>query len=382
MIQWRIKLKPNATQERQLKEWFNICTGIWNWAIRKIELDGKDGFWYSQTQFNNILAGHPQKLEIPNCMMQGMLTRAWRTWKECFKKNKGVHPAKWSRPRLKGFKSPLTSLPLPHPGDTRLLDRNHVRLAKLGAVKFCPLAIPEGKIKCSAILREPSGYYLCLFIDVPAQKIDCLPGEMVGIDPGFKDLLNLSTGEKVNNPPEIQAAIERTEARLIQANRGKDYKLVRRLNERLRNLKKQRNHVISKDLVRRFEVIAVAKDNESAMAKTRRVQNKSGQKVKRKGFGASVTAATHYQLRQMIQYKALANGREYHEVDGKYSTRQCSRCLEMTGPKGIENLGVREWVCSSCGAEHDRDTNAALNVLMKALGANTNDKEAPCNSHP
>lgn len=368
MIQFQIKLKPNQAQSQRLAEWFNICTGIWNWAIKKIQLDGQDGIWYSQTQFNNILSGHPQKLEMPSCMMQGVLTNAWRTWKECFKKNKGVHPSKWARPRFKGLKKPLTSIPLMDPTALKITNHNHVQVRGLGKIKFYSGQIPTGKIKGARILREPSGYYLCLFIDCPPQKLNCQVGEMVGIDPGFKDMLNLSTGEKVNGPAELDAAIARTEERIKQAARGRDYKLVRRLNERLRNQKKTRNHIVSKDLVQRFETIAFGVDNEAAMAKTRKVKNKSGQKVKRSGFGKSIARNTHYQLRQMVKYKAEANNRQYLEVDGKNTTKQCSHCRELTGPTGLAGLKIREWTCSSCQAEHERDTNAATNVLLVGLG--------------
>lgn len=367
MIQWRVKLKPNTEQECRLLEWLNICTGIHNWAIRKIGLDRGDGILYSRLDFQNILAGHSKKLGLPSCVMQGVLVRAWRACMDCFKKNKGVHPSKWAKPRLKGLKNPLKSLPVPDPDLIQFISRNRVKLPKLGAVKMCPAAIPEGKVKCGFILREPSGWYLCFVIDRPAKKIDTVPGEVVGIDPGFKSLLSLSTGESVNNPPDIQAAIERTEARIKQANRGRDYKLAARLHERLRNLKKQRNHVISKDLIKRFEVIAIAKDNEAGMARVRKLKNKSGQKVRRKALGKSVTTATHYQLREMIKYKALANDRDYREVDGRNTTKRCSACQRLTGPVGLAGLDTRKWTCSGCNAEHNRDTNAAINILIKAL---------------
>lgn len=369
MIHWKIKIDPNKSQKRLLNEWFDIGTSIYNWSVRKLQADAEHGIWYSQHQFNNILVGHCEKIGIANAVLQGLLVRAWRTFKVCQRKNKGVHPSKWARPKLRGKKRPLATLPLPHPSSIRMLDRNHVMIARIGRVRFHPVAIPAGKIKCGAIQRKPSGYYLCLIIDAPAQKIDCLAGELVGIDPGFKDLLNLSTGEKINNPPEIQAAIERVQARLVQAQRGRDYKLVRRLYEKLQNLRKQRNHLISKDLVRRFDVIAIAKDNEAAMARARKVRNKSGQKVRRSYFAKSVTASTHCQIRLMLTYKAKANNRTYYEVDGNNTTRQCSTCLGATGPTGLDGLKERIWTCEACGARHDRDTNAAINILLKALAS-------------
>lgn len=367
MIQFQVKLYPNAAQVEMLKEWFNIGAGIYNWALRKIELDGRDGLYYGQLKFVGILSGHAQKTGVPDCLIQGMLRRAWRTWRVCFKANKGVHPSKWAQPKFKTRRSPLTSLPLSHPKSVRVISRNKLRIFKLGEIGFRSGEIPTGKIKCGAILREPSGYYLCLFIDRSPQKLACQAGEMIGIDPGFKDLLNLSNGEKLNGPDELATAILKTEARIKQAARGRDWKLVRRLNEKLRNQKKLRNHVVSKDLVQRFETIAFGVDNEAAMAKTRKVKNKSGQRVKRKGFGASVARNTHYQLRQMVKYKAEANKRQYLEVDGKNTTRRCSHCFELTGPTGLAGLSVREWICSTCDTPHERDINAATNILLLAL---------------
>lgn len=63
-----------------------------------------------------------------------------------------------------------------------------------------------------------------------------------------------------------------------------------------------------------------------------------------------------------VAYKAIALGVEYKEVNEMFSTVTCSTCFERTGPSGLSALGVREWICK-CGAVHDRDVNAAKNIL-------------------
>jgi len=84
-------------------------------------------------------------------------------------------------------------------------------------------------------------------------------------------------------------------------------------------------------------------------------------------FGKSVANANIYQLREMIAYKSSFCDRRFVEINGKFSTMTCSACGSRTGPSGIAGLRVRHWVCG-CGAEHDRDVNAAINTLNAAAG--------------
>jgi len=80
MIQVQLKLKLIKAQERELERWLFHLTSIWNWAIRKIELDANDGIYYSQKEFNNILASHSKKLGLPSYALQGMLSMAHQAW--------------------------------------------------------------------------------------------------------------------------------------------------------------------------------------------------------------------------------------------------------------------------------------------------------------
>lgn len=68
-------------------------------------------------------------------------------------------------------------------------------------------------------------------------------------------------------------------------------------------------------------------------------------------------------FRHFLEYKAIARKVVYREVSERFSTQTCSGCGAIGGPKGRKGLGVREWVCGECGAVHDRDVNAALNIL-------------------
>jgi putative transposase len=97
------------------------------------------------------------------------------------------------------------------------------------------------------------------------------------------------------------------------------------------------------------------------------VGNVSAAKLAKTRMAKSVLDAGWSKLRGMLRYKvAMRRGAEYVEADERYSSQVCSACGARSGPKGIVHLGVRDWECSECGVVHDRDQNAALNLLISA----------------
>jgi putative transposase len=315
-------------------------SSVYNWAIRKIQLDKSGGVVYQRSAFRNILAGHSQTLGIPSHVLQGMLMTAFDAWGRCFKKLA-------RKPRLKGRRNRLNSIPFPDPITSIKGDR--VTLLGVGPVRFHKQDVPIGRIKSARVVRRASGWHLCLFIEAAPALIPHVGDGKVGIDPGFATLLTLSTGEKIEHPREL----EHGAARLGQAQRGRRGTLVARLQERQRNRRKDRNHKTSRRLVSQNALIAWSKDSHVALAKR---------------FGRSVHSSTHGQLRQMLSYKCRTGGRRFVEVSNRNSTRTCSACGDLSGPSGLAGLKVRTWECVACGAIHDRDINAAVNTLKSGLG--------------
>ena len=251
------------------------------------------------------------------------------------------------KPRLKRNRNRLNSIPFPDP--FRSPKDNRVSVPGLGKVRFHKMQLPEGKIKCGRIVKRASGWHLCLFIDAQPKAIPHLGDGQIGIDPGFKSLLTLSTGEVIDHPRELEVAAKR----LAQAQRGNHKVLGSRIQERIANQRKDRNHKLSRRLVRENAVIRFSADRHNGIAKK---------------FGKSVSSSGHGQLRQMLSYKCRAGGRAYDEPDSKFSTMTCSDCGARTGPTGWAGLQVRQWRCSACGAQHDRDVNAARNTLFAGAG--------------
>ena len=315
MIQVQLKLRPNQALDAKLDGWLWMLTGVWNWFVRKIENDAQGGIYYTPKDFQNILAEHGKKMG--------------------------------GKPKLKGQRNKLNSIPFPDP--VRAPEGNYIKLPGLGKIRFHKQELPAGKIKCGRLVKRASGWSLCVFIDADREPIEGSTGTAVGIDPGFKDLITLSNGEKVNHPKELQESL----ARLGQAQRGGNKKLVARIHERIKNQRKDRNHKLSLRLVKDYSVIALSKDNVKGMARV---------------YGKSVASSGIAQLRSMLDYKSRAGGVRYLEVNSRNSTRICSACGSLTGPEGRAGLKVREWACIECGTQHDRDINAAINTLTAAVG--------------
>lgn len=341
MIQCQLKLRLTKVQESTLNEWLFILTGVWNWAIRKIELDACDGILYSEKQFQNLLANHSSRIGIPSHTVQGVISTAHRAWVSYCKKLTG-------KPSLKGNRRKLNSIPFPDPVERPSGSR--AKLPFIGSIKFNKQHIPNGPIKLRRLIRRSSGWYLCLFIDTEREAIKRIANGRIGIDPGFKDLLVTSDYQRIGHPNEFSGL----ESRIAQAHRGRKYRLAGRLNWKVKNRRKDRNHKIALKLVQQNEFIAFSKDPIKGLAKN---------------YGKNVASNAHYQLRRMIEYKSRAGGTRYVEVVSRNSTKTCSACRALSGPTGFAGLKVRQWVCTGCGASHDRDVNAAINTLIAGAGA-------------
>uniref|UniRef100_UPI00158E17B1 RNA-guided endonuclease InsQ/TnpB family protein n=2 Tax=Burkholderiaceae TaxID=119060 RepID=UPI00158E17B1 len=171
----------------------------------------------------------------------------------------------------------------------------------------------------------------------------------VGIDLGLKDFATLSTGEKLPNDQFGRRAADK----LAKAQRARKHKRhIAQLHAKVANARADFQHKLALDVVRRFDYIAVGNVSAAKLARTR--------------MAKSVYDASWSSFRNKLRYKAIAHGATFEEVDESGSTQSCSACGSKdstTRPKGIAGLRVREWACSDCGVEHDRDINAALNIL-------------------
>jgi putative transposase len=238
-----------------------------------------------------------------------------------------------------------------------------LRLAKMSE----PLRIvwsrplPEGAKPSTVTVSQDSAgrWFVSLLCEDPSVKPLPATGQAVGVDVGLNHLLTLSTGEKIANPRHERrdrAALAREQRRLAKkengsANRARARLKVAKIHARIADRRRDTLHKITTRLVRENQTIVIEDLTVRNMVKNRRLAR-------------AISDAAWSEFRSMLEYKAQWYGREVIAVDRWFpSSRLCSACgtLQEKMP-----LHVRTWTCD-CGTTHDRDVNAAHNLLAAGL---------------
>lgn len=342
MLNRELKLRLTTKQKNLLNVWLFNLTGVYNWAIRKIELNANNKIYYSKFDFTNLLANHSKKLGIPSHTIGAVLNQTYLAWQQYFRKISG-------KPKLKSVRNKLNSIPFPDSIPVSRISDKVIRIPRLGKVRYFKQKLPDGKIKRVRIIKRASGWYLQLTIEADHKFPIKNTNKRIGIDTGFKHLAILSDGTKFEN----KRNFVKGQKRLAQAQRGKRKKLTARLHERIKYRRRDYNHKISRFIVEDYSEIYITNDNLRGQSKI---------------FGKSVSDAGISQLRQFISYKSDIHSRKFVLVDSKHTTMTCSVCGSLTGPTGLDKLAVRNWECSVCGVQHDRDINSAKVILNFGLG--------------
>ena len=218
----------------------------------------------------------------------------------------------------------------------------------------------NGNICYIQILRDSVGtYWLYVVTDDASKEVLPATGESVGADFGMDTYLTLSTGEKIQSPQFLKQSL--TELRKLYRSLSRKVKgsnnwwrAIRQLARLYRHITNQRrdwHFKLATDLCRRFDLIATETLNLDGMKRL------WGRKVSDLAFGSFV---------EILAYKCLKHNREFSQV-GQWTptTKPCSDCGHHN-----ENLTLsdRQWTCPKCGSHHDRDINAAINILRAACG--------------
>lgn len=202
-------------------------------------------------------------------------------------------------------------------------------------------------VKTGSFVQDSCGrWYACLVVD-SVKTTASTATTSIGIDLGLKDLATCSDGVKIVNPKYFR----KYEQQLAKAQRANKKKQVKAIHAKIRNSRQDYLHKVSSSLVKQHTAIFVGNLSAKKLVKT-----KMAKSTLDSGFSA---------LKTMLRYKCQQAGVWFSEVNESYTTQVCSCCGDITAnsPKGRADLGMREWQCSTCDTTHDRDVNAALNIL-------------------
>ena len=231
--------------------------------------------------------------------------------------------------------------------------------------------IPNGSLQSITITKNPTGHYFAsLLYKVEKKPINYIPdvNNCIGIDFGLKTFITLNTGEKIDSPKAYKKSQKRL-ARLSRAhsrkktnskNREKSRLRLAKQHEKVANQRKDFNHKTSRKLVDTYDFIFIEDLNIKGMGR-RRKRKKPNAKTRKRGLGKAVNDVAWAQFVSFMNHKALASGKFVIKIDRYFpSSKTCSHCGYI---KDKLKMKERSWTCPRCNTYHDRDINAAINIL-------------------
>ena len=355
IISHKIRIYPNKEQEVFLKKSCGVARFAYNWGLAEWERQYKNGGKLNRFKldklFNSVKKQEfPFVCEVSKCCTQTAFANLGRAYKNFFDRR-----AKYPKFKKKGVHDSfgLDNLNFQ-------IEGNHIKLAKMQPMRMAEPLRFDGKIMSGTVSCVAGKWYISIAVDV--QKDMTLPktGKFVGVDLGLKDIAITSDGYKFANPRWIHKSekklkrLNRELARRQRASKRREKTRLRlaRQHNRVSNQRKDWIHKLTTYLVRNYDVISLEDLNVRGMTKNH-------------SLAKAITNVAFGEFNRQIEYKAQMYGKQIYRVNRFFpSSKICSvcGCIQDKMP-----LNVREWTCPECRAHHDRDINAATNLLRQAM---------------
>lgn len=350
---WTYRCYPTPDQEQQLARTFGCVRYVYNWGLAARSKAFKDGGRMTYTQTDAALTVLKKQSEtvwlneVHSVPLQQALRDlqtaysnffAKREAYPSFKRRDGRQSARYTK---SGFK---------------LMDGRRLQIGKLGVLRLrWDRNLPSAPSSVTVIREATGRYYVSFVVKVDVPKLP-ETGLSVGIDFGVRRLATLSTGERIANPKHSYrrgkrlAFLQRQLARKQKGSKRRALakRAVARCYDKISASRKDALNKLTTRLIREFDVICIEDLNLRGMVKNHAL----ARSLSDAGIGMAV---------RMLEEKAERYGRRVVRVDRWFpSSKMCADCGHINS---AVVLGVDEWTCPGCGSRHDRDDNAATNIL-------------------
>ena len=351
----KVRLYPNSQQRTALAKAFGCTRWLWNHSLNETNRMFKEtGKGLSaatmKARIVELKKEYPWLTEVYSQVLQSAVLNLSQAFVNFFQK----------RTKYPRFKPKHGRQSIQYPQHVKLLNKR-LSLPKVGEVKANFHRIYEGKLKTVTISLNPSGeYYASLLFEVEgSEPTPSTDGKAIGVDLGINHFAVTSDGSKFDNPRHLrkyERNLKRKHSKLSRKQKGsnrrqKTRQLVAKVHQHIANVRKDFLHKLSRRLVNENQVIAVESLNVKGM-------------VKNHNLAQAISDCSWSTFVGMLKYKCEREGKVLMQVDRFFpSSKTCSECLYQVGEMPLD---IRAWTCPSCGTHHDRDINAAQNIVAEA----------------
>ena len=356
---YKYRAYPDRSQREFFAKNFGCCRFVYNHYLEKKQQVWKE--WHDNLSCNemchdltHVLKKEKEWLkEADSASLQQSLRHLDNAYDNFFKK-RGGYPKFKSKRSSQKYRTPNNK------GSVRL-DGDAVIIPKAGRVKIVKTRDFDGRIVSATVSKTASGkYYISLQVEEEYELLENNGGQ-IGLDAGLASLLTSSDTDVIMNPKTLlrhEKRLKRLQRSLSRkqkgsANREKARRRLAVEHEKVANIREDYQHKISCRLANENQIVCAEDLDVKSMLSDHRLAK-------------SISDASWSELLRKLEYKMADRGGMLIKVPGTYPSSQRCSCCGAINPK-VKDLSVRKWTCPECGAEHDRDVNAAINILEKGL---------------